>query len=380
MKRHGNLWPEVVDFDNLLRAARQAQQGKRFRENVLAFNYALEQELFALLAELQSHAYQPGAYRTFRVWDPKPRLISAAPYRDRVVHHALCNVITPLLERTLISDTYANRTGYGTHRALKQFTSFARSHKYCLQGDIRKYFPSIDHEILKALIRKRIKCPDTLWLIDTIIDASNEQEPVVEYFPGDDLLTPIQRRKGLPIGNLTSQFFANLYLSPFDHFAKRQLQLQCYVRYVDDFAAFSDSWQELADARVAMEAFLATLRLKMHPIKSQLFETAYGANFVGFRVLPDRIRVRNDNLRRARKRMQQLQQAYEAGDISLKPLIQRLQSWEAHLIHGDTYRLRRKIFDHYVFRRMTDLDRKEAVEEEFRSQNPEVRDELNSNF
>ena len=352
MKRYGNLWPQIIDFDNLLLAARQAQQGKRFRANVLEFNYALETELFTLQAELQNHTYRPGAYRTFEIWDPKPRLISAAPYRDRVVHHALCIVIMPLLERSLIGDTYANRIGYGTHRALKRFTQFARSHRYCLQCDIQKYFPSIDHEILKALIRKRLKCPDTLWLIDTIVDASNEQEPVITYFPGDDLLTPVQRRKGLPIGNLTSQLFANLYLNPFDNFVKRQLQLQHYLRYVDDYAAFSNDREELAQARQAMEDFLATLRLIMHPIKSQLFETCHGANFVGFRILPDRFRVRNDNLRRARRRMKQLQQDYEVGKISLKPLVQRLQSWEAHLLHGNTYQLRRQVFNYYVFRRI----------------------------
>lgn len=206
MKRYGNLWPQVIAFDNLLQAARQAQKGKRFRDNVLAFNDQLEIELFQLEGELKSFTYRPGAYRTFKIRDPKPRLISAAPYRDRVVHHALCNVIVPLLDRTLIGDTYANRLGYGTHRALKRFTGWARGYRYCLQGDIQKYFPSIDHQILQELIRRRIKCPETLWLIDTIIDASNEQIPVIEYFPGDDLLTPTLRRRGLPIGNLTSQF------------------------------------------------------------------------------------------------------------------------------------------------------------------------------
>lgn len=211
MKRYGGLWPDIIEFENLLRAARQAQRGKRFRENVLAFNYHLERELFTLQRELAQHTYRPGAYRTFEIKDPKPRQISAAPYRDRVVHHALCNVIMPLLERSLIHDTYANRVGYGTHRALKRFTEWARSHRYCLQCDIQKYFPSIDHEILKELIRqKMIKCPETLWLIELIIDGSNDQIPVMEYFPGDDLLTPVQRRRGLPIGNLTSQFFANL--------------------------------------------------------------------------------------------------------------------------------------------------------------------------
>ncbi|QZZ21991.1 RNA-directed DNA polymerase [Leptothermofonsia sichuanensis E412] len=362
MKRYGNLWSQITEFDNLWIAARQAQRGKRFCGNVLEFNYFLEMELCQLQAELKNKTYQPGEYRTFEIQDPKPRLISAAPYRDRVVHHALCNIIMPPLERTLIGDTYANRLGYGTHRALKRFTTFARSYRYCLQCDIQKYFPSIDHEILKALIRRKIKCPDTLWLIDTIIDASNEQVPVIEYFPGDDLLTPIQRRRGLPIGNLTSQFFANLYLSPFDHFAKEQLKLRHYLRYVDDFAAFSDNYQELADARPVMEDYLATLRLKMHPIKSQLFETMHGANFVGFRVLPDRIRVRNDNLRRTRRRMKELQRQYAVGKITLKPLVQRLQSWEAHLLHGDTYRLRRKVFDHYSFVRREEEKRGRAVE------------------
>jgi len=138
MQRYGNLWPAVTDFENLLQAARQAQQGKRFRGNVLEFNFALEQELFTLRTELRQQTYQPGGYRTFEIRDPKRRLISAAPYRDRVVHHALCNIIVPLLEPTLISQTYANRCGYGTHKALNQFTHWARSYRYCLQCDIQK--------------------------------------------------------------------------------------------------------------------------------------------------------------------------------------------------------------------------------------------------
>ncbi|EKU96835.1 Retron-type reverse transcriptase [Leptolyngbya sp. PCC 7375] len=349
MKRYGNLWPQIIAFENLLTAARKAQKGKRYRPNVLEFNHHLERSLLTLQRELRDKTYEPGKYYTFYIHDPKVRMISAAPYRDRVVHHALCNVIVPLLEPTLIGDTYANRLGYGTHRALKKFVGLARRYRYCLQCDISKYFPSIDHEILKGLLWRKLKCPDTLWLIDKIIDASNPQMPVIEYFPGDDLLTPVERRRGLPIGNLTSQFFANLYLNPFDHFVKEQLKLRRYLRYVDDFVAFSDDWQVLADARAAMEEYLATLRLRLHPTKSQLFETRYGANFVGFRVLPDRIRVRNDNLQRARKRMKLLQLLYARGEVELAALVQRLSSWEAHLIHGDTYRLRRKIFDQLVF-------------------------------
>ena len=357
MKRYGDLWSAIIEFENLLQAARQAQKGKRYRPNVLDFNYHLDQELLRLQRELSSKTYKPGKYRTFDIYDPKPRMISAAPYRDRVVHHALCNIIVPPLERTLIDDTYANRTGYGSHRALKRFIYFARTSRYCLQCDIRKYFPSLNHGILKALLRRKLKCPDTLWLIDTIIDGSNPQGQELEYFPGDDLLTPLWHRRGLPIGNLTSQFFANLYLSPFDHFVKEQLKANKYLRYVDDFALFSDDRAFLAEARIAIEHYLSGLRLRIHPIKSQLAATRHGANFVGFRILPSgegfsravRIRVRNRSLRRARGRLREMQQAYTAGELSLEALVQRLQSWEAHLLHGDTHHLRRDIFDRTVF-------------------------------
>ncbi len=351
MKRHGNLWPQVTDFANLAAAARQAQRGKRTRPNVLAFNYNLEAELLTLHEELQTKTYQPGAYRTFEIVEPKRRLISAAPYRDRVVHHALCHVIAPIFERTFIHDSYANRTGFGTHRALRRFTGFARSSRYVLQCDIRKYFPSIDHAILKQLIRRKIKCPDTLWLVETIIDASNEQEAVLDYFPGDDLRTPFERRRGLPIGNLTSQFFANIYLNDLDHFIKEKLKARKYVRYVDDFALFSDDEKFLAAARLALEEHLASLRLLIHPIKSQLFKTQHGASFLGFRVLPDRIRVKTENLRRSRRRLRRTQAAYRAGALTLAEVTQSLRSWIAHLEHGDTWQLRERVFADLAFAR-----------------------------
>lgn len=344
MKRYGNLWPQIIEFSNLLAAARKAQRGKRFRENVLNFNHNIEKELFLLQTQLQEKSYCPGNYKTFNIQEPKLRLISAAPYKDRVVHHALCNIILPIVERSFIGDCYANRVGFGTHRALRRFTEFARSSNYVLQCDIQKYFPSIDHEILKALLRRKIKCRDTLWLIDKIIDSSNPQLEVIEYFPGDELLTPITRRRGLPIGNLTSQFFANVYLNGLDHFVQEKLQVKKYLRYVDDFAFFSDDWEFLADTRLAIEEYLAGLRLKIHPIKSQLFETKNGSNFVGFRVLSDRIRVRTENLRRARRRLRQMQKDCECGKVTGEQMQQSIQSWFAHLEHGDTVPLRQQIF------------------------------------
>jgi retron-type reverse transcriptase len=344
MKRYGNLWPQLIDFSNLFQAARKAQRGKRFRENVLGFNYHLEPELLRLQAELQTQTYIPGRYTTFEIKSPKPRMISAAPYRDRVVHHALCAIIGPIFETTFIHDSYANRVGFGSHRALRRFTQFARSSRYILQADIRKYFPCIDHAILKTLIRRKLKCPQTLWLIDQIIDHSNPQQVMNLHFPGDDLLTPLDRRRGLPIGNLTSQFFANIYLNGLDHFCKEQLKAPKYLRYVDDFALFADDPGFLAAARPQIEDYLATqLRLKIHPIKSQQFETRHGANFVGFRVLPDRIRVCTESLKRGRIRLRQQQTAYNNQTISQTAATQSLQSWFAHLNHGSTWQLQKQI-------------------------------------
>ncbi len=344
MKRYGDLYPQIITFENLLAAAKQAQRQKRYREPVLAFNDHLERELLQLQRELQTQTYQPGRYKTFEIYEPKRRLISAAPYRDRVVHHALCNIIVPIFDRTFIATSYANRKGYGSHRALRQFVQNARDYRYVLQCDICKYFPSIDVTMLKQIIRRKLKCKATLWLIDTILDNRSEAETLLDYFPGDTLLTPLERPKGIPIGNLTSQFFANVYLNGCDRYVKEILKAPAYLRYVDDFALFSDDRDFLMHCRKQIETYLATLRLRIHPIKSQLTQTRYGACFVGFRVLSDRIRVRNHNLQTGRRRLKRLKADYANGQRSEHDIAQSLQSWNAHLAHGDTWRLRQRIF------------------------------------
>lgn len=349
MKRYGNLYPQIIDFGNLLAASRQAQRGKRYREPVLRFNDRLESNLLKLQRELRYRTYEPGAYKTFEIYQPKRRLISAAPYRDRVVHHALCNVIVPIFDRTFIATSYANRTGYGTHRALGKFVQGSRRYRYVLQCDIQQYFASIDLGILKQQIRRKIKCPSTLWLLDSILDNPGDRDRPKNpapgsHFPGDSLLTPLERPTGLPIGNLTSQFLANVYLSGFDRYLKEQLKVPEYLRYVDDFVLFADDRDYLQDCRDRLETYLATLRLKIHPIKSQIFETRHGGNFVGFRVLGDQIRVRNHNLRQGRKRLREMAIAHSTGQLSTDEIHQRLQSWNAHLAHGDTWRLRQTIF------------------------------------
>ena len=347
MKRHGHLYSQITSFENLLLAAKKSQKHKRNQSSVLKFHHNLEAELFKLQHELETQTYQPGPYRTFEIYEPKPRLISAAPYRDRVVHHAICQVIMPPIERTFINDTYANRIGYGTHRALKRFTHFARSHQYILQCDIRRYFPNIDHAILKLLIRRHLKCPRTLALIDTIIDSSitpldiDPTAPLL-YFPGDDLLSPL-RSKGLPISNLTSQFFANLYLNQFDHFVSETLNPSHYIRYVDDFALFSNNREHLTHARTAIEDYLALLRLQIHPIKSQLTETHHGANFLGFRVYPNRIRLRNSYVKRSYQHFKRLNAKYRNGERSRVQIQASIGSWTTHLTQGNTWKISQRM-------------------------------------
>ncbi len=353
MKRHGQLWPKLIGFPNLLEASRRARRGKRSRDNVAAFELDLERELCRLQDELRTKSYVPGPYRAFFIHDPKKRLISAAPYRDRVVHHALCQVLQPVFEPVFIADSYASRPGKGTHAALDRCTQFARRYPYVLKCDVRKYFPSIDHALLKASIARKIKDPDVLRLVGLIVDHSNEQEAVQEWYPGDDLFTPGERRRGLPIGNQTSQFFANVYLNAFDHWLKEEWRLPAYLRYMDDFLVFSDDKAQLKTVRAACAAYLTQWRLRLHPNKSVISRTRDGVRFLGMRVFPDHRLLPRSNLVRLRRRIRWMQRAYAAGRLDWPEIHCRLMSWQGHALHADSFRLRERTFAEAVFQRQT---------------------------
>jgi retron-type reverse transcriptase len=181
MKRFGNLWERIISFENLLMAAHAAARGKRFKPGIARFFFNLEPELLRLQEELSSKTYCPGPYRTFTIYEGKARQISAAPFRDRLVHHALTGILEPIFERSFIHDSYACRKGKGTHAAVDRCQGFARRFRYVLKADVRKYFPSIDHAILKRLVARKIKDPNVLWLVGRIIDHSNPQESVLMW-------------------------------------------------------------------------------------------------------------------------------------------------------------------------------------------------------
>lgn len=342
--RHNGLFDRIVAFPALIAAARRAACGKRRSPGGAAFLANLETRCLTLERALRTRRWRPGSYTVMQIEEPKPRRISAAPFRDRVVHHAFCRVVEPIFEHGFIHDSYANRVGKGTHAAVERYERFRTGTAHVLRCDIFRYFPAIDHAILKRDLCRRITCRDTLWLADTIIDSSNPQEPVNLHFPGDDLLTPVQRCRGLPIGNLTSQFFANVYLNPLDHFVKEVLRCRRYLRYVDDFALFHDDPATLAEWRDRIAAFLTGRRLILHPHKTRISRTVEPAEFLGYVLDPRGQRLPAENVRRFRNRLRGLRDRWRAGTVTEADVRSRVEGWIAHASFADTRALQQTIF------------------------------------
>jgi retron-type reverse transcriptase len=353
VKTYKNLYQYVWNFDNLYLAFRAARKAKRGRAAVASFEFDLEANLLQLEAELRDQTYRPGSYTNFYIYEPKRRLVSAAPFHDRVVHHALCRVIEPIWEARFITTSFACRLGKGTHRALDQCHAWVRKYGYAFHGDIVKYFPAVDHEILRGLLARRIADGQTMWLIDRILNSGAgilAGEYPMTYFPGDDLFAA-NRPRGLPIGNLTSQFWANVYLHELDKFVKHELRCPAYLRYMDDFVLFTDDKTQLQSWKAAVREFLATrLRLMLHPKKSLVFPAKVGVDFCGFRIYPTHRRLRRSSVRRFVRRLRRQREAYQRSELTLDEMSTSVRSWIAHATHGDTWRLRERLFADYPIR------------------------------
>lgn len=338
-------YEEICTWDNLYLAWRKAAKGKRGRSAAACFEHHLEDNLVTLQEELLAKTYRPGPYASFYIHEPKRRLISAAPFRDRVVHHALCNAIEPVFERSFIADSYANRVGKGTHRALNRCQRLARRYTYVLQCDVAQFFPSIDHLLLEGVLRRKVRDPDILWLIHQILASGagvlSEQYDMV-YFPGDDLLAT-NRARGLPIGNLTSQFWANCYLNPFDHFVQRELGCSAYLRYVDDFLLFGDDPRQLWAWKSAIVARMARLRLTIHERPAQVRPVSEGIPFLGFVVFSQERRLKRRKGVAFRRRLVRLASRYGQGEITLDQVTAAVQGWVNHVRHGNTVGLRESV-------------------------------------
>jgi RNA-directed DNA polymerase len=336
------MYDLLCSWENLHLAYQKASRGKRGQACIASFEYRLEKNLLQLQRELVEKSYRPGGYESFYIHDPKRRLISAAPFRDRVVHHALCNLIEPVFERSFIFDSYANRVGKGTHRALERATQFSRRYHYVLSCDVRQFFPSIDHALLRRILARKIQSSELLWLIDQILTSgvgvlSDEYEMV--YFTGDDLFS-IARPRGLPIGNLTSQFWANCYLSPFDHFVKRELGCKGYIRYVDDFLLFGDDKKELTSWRHRLIEKLAEFRLTLHENSAWPCPVDAGFPFLGFIIYPTHRRLKRHRGIAFARRLRRLKKDYARHLIPFEKLDASIKGWVNHVRYGDTWRLR----------------------------------------
>ena len=339
MKTWKNLYRCLCSFENLLAAAVKAQRAKRYRREVYEFHARLEENVLQLQRELETQAWQPGGYREFFVHDPKTRLISAAPYRDRVVHHALCNVIEPLFDRTFIFDSYACREGKGTHAAADRYTAFSRRARYVLKCDISRYFASVRHDALYEMLGRRIADRRVLWLCERVIRSRGD---VGLLWPGG---------RGIPLGNQTSQFFANLYLNGFDHWLKEDVRCRYYIRYVDDFVILDDDKRRLHRLVGLIEERLATLGLTLHARKRAVFPVSAGCDFMGYRIWPTHRRIRPANGYRFQRRLVTMKQDYKAGAITTAHIRDSLASWIGHARHADTCGLRKAIFRRMSFSR-----------------------------
>lgn len=330
-RRAGNLWPRVCQFDSMLAAAQRAARGKRDRASVARFWHHRESECLRLCDEIKREAYRPGTGIRFEIHDPKRRWITAAPFRDRVLHHALMAVLGPNLERSMIHESFACRKGKGVHRALDHAQALLRKHDFVLKMDIANFFGSIRHQSVDSLLRRRIKDRRILKLCQCILNGGYD--------------APLTGT-GLPVGSLTSQWFANALLDPLDHWLKERIGAPGYVRYMDDFVVFADAKHDLRKVESKVGLFLGErLGLALNPSVTQLAPATDGLPFLGWRLYRGTRRLRPSNRRRSERKWKERGRAFRSGRISLEQYRQSVVSLAAHLSHGATYELRRSWLD-----------------------------------
>lgn len=334
-----NLYEQIVDFANVERAYKQTQKGARkFRKDAILFSAYKEMNLVELWRDLKTGRYRVGEYIRFKVYEPKERIVSAPRIRDKIVQFAAHTVIKDEYKPVFIKDSYACLEGRGTHRAVDAVQRYMRACKrkhgdgWIVKVDVSKFFYSIDRGILKRILRKKIKCRKTLWLLDMIIDSSPE---------GD---------VGIPLGNVTSQDFANIYLNEVDQYVKRFLGVKWYVRYMDDMIAVVPTREEAKELKNKIVLFLRErLNLSENPKKSQIFPLKNGVNAYGFKIRTTHRLVRDQSKRAMKRRIKAMDRKLKARIIRKQDVQQAVNSWLGHARHSNSYNLAKKIFGKYSY-------------------------------
>jgi retron-type reverse transcriptase len=334
-KIYHNIFREIISLENLFLAWDEFRKGKKNRKDVQEFEFNLEDNIFQLYQDLENKTYKHSKYASFYIQDPKLRHIHKATVRDRIIHHLVSKFLEQIYDKDFTFDSYSCRIRKGTHKAIKRLDKFSfpisknnTSSFYALKCDIRKFFDSIDHKILIDILKKRIKDIDFLWLISEIINS---------FYSGD-------KNKGIPLGNLTSQHFANIYLNPFDKFIKHKLKAKYYIRYTDDFVILDTNRDYLEKIINLIEEFLNdNLKLSLHPNKIIIRKHHQGIDFLGYVSLPHCRILRTKTKIRMFKKIKSKIEDFKNGKISEESLNQTIQSYLGVLSHCNSYKLKKKL-------------------------------------
>jgi RNA-directed DNA polymerase len=343
---------DIFSFSNIYRAYLDCRKNKRNTINALRFEINAEENIIALERSLKNKSYRPSRSILFAAKKPKLREIFAADFKDRIVHHLLISHLEETWERVFIYDSYACRVNKGTHAATQRLQKFCRrmpSRSYFLQLDIKDFFTSINKEILFNLIEKKINDPDILWLTKTILfwDCTKSyvakgSRSILSSVPFNKSLFGKDNARGLPIGNLTSQFFANIYMNELDQFVKHTLRARYYIRYVDDFVLLSQSREELLEWKEVIKNFLSTrLQLTLHPKRQKLQPISNGIDFLGYIIRPRYILVRRRVVNNFKAKIRLLKHSPN--------LMDSVASYLGHFRHANSYRLQQTMKDLYEF-------------------------------
>lgn len=327
MKRHGNLWGKITDLDNIYLAYAKAKKGKSWQNTISRFDDDLDENIFNIRDSLIEKTFTTSSYIEKMIYEPKQRIIYKLPFNpDRVVQHALMNILEPIWNGLFIHDSYSCRTGKGIHAASRRTMDFIRAtepNAYCLKMDIRKFYPSIDHNILFEIVKRKIKCKDTLYLLENIIYS----------IPGG---------KNIPIGNYSSQWLGNLYMNELDQYLKHNHRIKPYIRYCDDFILLHKDKKFLGGIAHEIEEFLAD-NLKLKLSKNDIFPVRQGIDFLGYRHFPNHILVRKSTATRIKHRMQELPGKLARGEISPDQYQSSIASTRGWLLWANSYNFMRSL-------------------------------------
>lgn len=332
------LFEQVVDYKNLQRSYKQTQKGiRKFRKDAILYDMCRERNLVQLWNELKKGQYKVGEYIRFNVFEPKERTISAPRIRDKIVQFAVHTVLQEVYRPVFITTTYACLEGRGTHRAVKNVQHDMRLCKWqhgegwVVKIDIKKFFYSINRDILKKVLRKKIKDEKMLAILDQIIDSSPEGE------------------KGIPLGNVTSQDFANIYMNELDQFVKRFLGIKWYTRYMDDVIIIVPTKEKAREVLEKVKVFLKE-RLDLETNKkTKIFPLAQGINAYGFKIWTTHLLVRDSSKRAMKRRIKAMHRKVKEGTMTRKEVQQSVNSWLGHARHSNSFNLCKKIFKKYPY-------------------------------